>query len=274
MSDPGRHEQQAEGNAGAPGVPERGRPARKGSREPRAPGRVLSIHAHPDDQEFTVGGTLAKWARAGSSIVTVCITSGNAGSNEHTPPHMTREALAPIREAEQREACRVLGITDVIFLGFEDGMLEPSIRLRRELTRILRRYRPDAVVCGDPTVRFYGATYLNHPDHRVAADVTLDAVFPSAETRLIFPELLDEGLEPHKVQAVFIHGSDHPDTFVDIAPVLDVKLAALKQHRTQLGDWDPTEMITAWARQQGARRRLAAAESFRLMRLHGPDGAD
>lgn len=256
--------------AETPGIRERGKSARTRSREPAAPARVLSIHAHPDDQEFTVGGTLAKWAAAGSAVITVCITSGGAGSNEHTPADMTREALVPIREEEQRNACRVLGISEVIFLGYEDGLLEPSLALRRDLTRIVRRHRPDAVVCGDPTVRFYGQSYLNHPDHRVAADVTLDAVFPSAETRLIFPELLDEGLEPHKVSAVFIHGSDHPDTFIDISAVLDVKLAALKEHRTQMGKWDPTEMITAWAKQQGARRKLAAAESYRLMRLHEP----
>ncbi len=259
---------QSEGDALTPGIPERGRSARANPGEPPAPGRVLSIHAHPDDQEFTVAGTLAKWALAGSTIVTVCITSGSAGSNEYTPAGMTREALAPIREEEQRDACRVLGVSEVIFLGYEDGVLEPSLALRRDLTRIIRRHRPDAVVCGDPTVRFYGQSYLNHPDHRVAADVTLDAVFPSAETRLIFPELLDEGLKPHKVPAVFVHGADHPDTFIDISEVLDVKLAALKAHRTQMGAWDPTEMITAWAREQGARRRLAAAEAFRLMRLH------
>ena len=249
-------------------LPERGRSAKLKNREPAAPARVLSIHAHPDDQEFTVGGTLAKWARAGSTIITVCITSGGGGSNEYTPTTMTREALVLIREDEQRQACRVLGISEVLFLGYQDGVLEPSIELRRDLTRLVRRHRPDAVVCGDPTVRFYGATYMNHPDHRVAADVTLDAVFPSAETRLIFPELLDEGLEPHKVPAVFIHGSTRPDTFIDISAVLDVKLAALKEHRTQMGSWDPTQMITAWAREQGARRKLAAAESFRLMRLH------
>jgi LmbE family N-acetylglucosaminyl deacetylase len=251
-----------------PGIPERGMAAKKKSREPAAPARVLSIHAHPDDQEFTVAGTLAKWARAGSAVATVCITSGGGGSNEYTPAAMTREALIPIREDEQRQACRVLGITDVQFLGYEDGAVEPSIKLRRDLTRIIRRYRPDAVVCGDPTVRFYGATYLNHPDHRATADAVLDAVFPSAVTRLIFPELLDEGLEPHKVRWVFVHGSDHPDTFIDIAETLEAKLAALKEHRTQMGTWDPTEMVTAWARQQGSRRKLAAAESFRLMRLH------
>lgn len=230
----------------------------------------MSIHAHPDDQEFTVAGTLAKWARAGSAIVTVCLTSGGAGSNEATPPGMTRAALAPLREEEQRRACRMLGVGEVVFLGYEDGVLEPSLTLRRDLTRLIRRFRPDAVVCGDPTVRFYGSTYLNHPDHRAAADAALDAVFPSAQTRLIFPELLDEGLEPHHVGSVFIHGSDRPDTFVDISEVLDVKLAALREHKSQMGEWDPAEMITQWAREQGAPRGLAAAEAFRLMRLGGP----
>jgi LmbE family N-acetylglucosaminyl deacetylase len=241
--------------------------AKKKPTEPAAPARVLSIHAHPDDQEFTVGGTLAKWSKAGSQIVTVCITSGGAGSNEHTPPDMTREKLVPIREEEQRQACRVLGISEVVYLGYEDGMLEPSLALRRDLTRLIRRYRPDAVVCGDPTMRFFGAIYMNHPDHRAAADAALDAVFPSAETRLIFPELLKEGLEPHKVRSVFIHGSEKPDTFIDISEFLGVKVSALKEHRTQMGTWDPTDMITGWAKMQGAKRKLDAAESFRLMRL-------
>jgi LmbE family N-acetylglucosaminyl deacetylase len=227
----------------------------------------MSIHAHPDDQEFTVGGTVAKWARAGCEIVTVCITSGGAGSNHHTPPDMTRETLVSIREDEQRGACRILGVKETIFLGREDGMLEPSIDLRRELTRLIRRYRPEAVLTGDPTVRFYGSTYMNHPDHRVAADVALDAVFPSAGTRLIFPELLKEGLEPHEVRQVYIHGSERPDTYVDIGEFLDVKLAALRAHKSQMGEWDPAEMITQWAAEQGKRRRLAAAESYRRMVL-------
>ena len=244
--------------------------ATKTPKEPKAPARVMSIHAHPDDQEFTAGGTLAKWARMGSTIVSVCITSGNAGSNEYTPPHMTRALLAPIREEEQRHACQVLGISDVIFLGYEDGVLEPSIALRRDLTRLIRRHRPDAVVCGDPTVRFYGTTYLNHPDHRAAADATLDAVFPSAETRLIFPELLDEGLEPHHVKSVFVHGASRPDTFIDIAETLETKIAALREHKSQMGTWDPAAMITGWAKETGRRRKLDAAESYRRMVLGGP----
>jgi LmbE family N-acetylglucosaminyl deacetylase len=251
-------------------IPERVARRARAASEPPPPARVMSVHAHPDDQEFTVAGTLAKWAHAGSQVVTVCITSGSAGSNQYTPPDMTREALAPIREEEQQRACRVLGITEVVFLRYEDGVLEPSLALRRELTRLIRRFRPEAVVCGDPTVRFYGQSYMNHPDHRAAADATLDAVFPSAETRLIFPELLDEGLAPHHVKTVFIHGAARPDTFIDIADVLDLKVLALKEHKSQMGAWDPTEMITQWAREQGARRRLGAAEAFRRMVLEGP----
>jgi len=241
-------------------------PAKKPS-EPPAPKRAMSIHAHPDDQEFTVGGTLAKWARAGCEIVTVCITSGGAGSNKYTPPAMTREALVAIREEEQRDAGRILGVKETIYLGYEDGMLEPSIPLRRELTRLIRRHRPEAVLTGDPTVRYYGTTYMNHPDHRAAADVALDAVFPSAGTRLIFPELLAEGLEPHEVRQVYIHGAERPDTYVDIAETLDVKVAALRAHKSQMGEWDPSEMITQWAAEQGRRRKLKAAESYRRMIL-------
>ena len=235
--------------------------------EPPPPARVMSIHAHPDDQEFTVGGTLAKWARAGSEIVTVCLTSGESGSNESTPADMTREKLVAIRQDEQRRACRMLGIQEVVFLDYGDGMLESTLAMRRDLTRVIRRFRPDAVVCGDPTVRFYGNRYLNHPDHRVAADVALDAVFPSAGTRFIFPELLDEGLAPHNVTRVFVHGAEKPDTFIDIAGTLPVKLAALREHGSQLGPWDPTDMITGWARMQGEPRQLVAAEAFRLMLL-------
>lgn len=236
-------------------------------KEPPSPVRAMSIHAHPDDQEFTVGGTLAKWARAGCEVVTVCLTSGGAGSNKHTPLTMTREALVAIRQDEQREACRILGVKETIFLDYEDGMLEASIAMRRELTRLIRRYRPEAVLTGDPTVRYYGTTYMNHPDHRVAADVALDAVFPSAGTRLIFPELLAEGLEPHEVKQVFIHGAERSDTYVDIAETLDVKLAALRAHKSQMGEWDPKEMITQWAAEQGRRRKLKAAESYRRMVL-------
>src|SRR5688500_4779619 len=140
-------------------------------KEPPAPARVRRVHSHPDAQESAVAGALANWARGGSEVVTAGLTRGTAGSNESTPADMTRARLAPLREEEQRRACRLLGITEVVFLDGEDGMLEPTLALRRDVTRLIRRYRPDAIVCGDPTVRFYGNRYMNQPDHRVAADV-------------------------------------------------------------------------------------------------------
>ncbi len=240
--------------------------------EPPAPARVMSIHAHPDDQEFTIGGTLAKWAAAGSEIITVCVTSGDAGSNKYTPESMTREALAPVREQEQRNACKVLGVKEVLFLGYPDSMLEPSIVLRRELTRLIRKYRPDAVMCGDPTVRFHGDNYMNHPDHRAAADAALDAVFPSACTKFIFIELLEEGLEPHQVTNVFLFGSEKPNVFIDVSATLETKLAALREHKSQLGEWDPSGMIAGWAAQQGSAQGLAAAEAFKRMVLVQSEG--
>lgn len=235
--------------------------------EPKPPKSAMAIHAHPDDQEFTIAGTLAKWARAGCEIVTVCITSGDAGSNDRMDPTMTREELARMREEEQRHACAVLGVRHVEFLHYADGTLQPTIELRRDLTRLIRKYKPEVVICGDPTVRFYGNSYLNHPDHRAAADAALDAVFPSAGTKFIFPELRDEGYEPHQVKKVFIHGSEKPDTFIDIGATIETKIAALKEHKSQLGDWDPGEMIKEWAKEEGKPRGLEFAEAYRVMIL-------
>lgn len=248
-------------------IPERALTKVESSSEPKPPKRVLCVNAHPDDQEFTVGGTLAKWARMGTEIITVCLTSGEAGSNERTDPSMTKTRLAEIREAEQRNASAILGVRETIFLRRPDGVLQPTLDLRRDLTRLIRKYKPDAVVCGDPTARFFGNSYMNHPDHRVAGDVTCDAVFPSAGTRFIFPELLAEGLEPHQVHRVFLHGTEKPDVWIDIAETLEIKVRALKQHVSQLGDWDPMERMKEWARDEGKERGIEFAESFRVMIL-------
>ncbi|MBI5651295.1 MAG: PIG-L family deacetylase [Chloroflexi bacterium] len=255
-------------------IPERAVHKADAFKEPSAPKRVMSIHAHPDDQEFTVAGTLAKWARAGSAVISVIITSGDAGSNDKTPREMTKQELARIREEEQRNANRALGISETVFLNYPDGMLQATIDLRRDLTRLIRKFKPDAVVCGDPTMRFYGESYMNHPDHRVAGDVALDAVFPSAGTRFIFPELLAEGFEPHNVKKIFIHGSEKATTFVDISATIDTKIAALKEHKSQLGDWDPSEMMREWAHDEGKEHGLEAVEGFRVMILQEEEKQD
>ncbi len=237
-------------------------------KEPRTPLRVLSVHAHPDDQEFTVAGTLAKWARAGSEIISVVVTSGDSGSNERTPSHLTKSELATLREKEQLAANAVLGVKETIFLRQPDGMLEPTLELRREITRLIRKYKPEVVLCGDPTRRFYGNSYMNHPDHRVVGDVTCDAVFPSAGTRFIFPELLAEGLEPHNAKKLFLHGSAEPDVWIDISETIALKIAALREHVSQIGpDWDLDKEMREWAKEEGAKGGVPFAETFRVMVL-------
>ncbi|GER78730.1 MAG: PIG-L family deacetylase [Anaerolineales bacterium] len=229
------------------------------------PRRAMSIHAHPDDQEFTVAGTLAKWARAGCEIVSVIITSGDAGSNDPQRGGEYKPELAKLREREQRAANKVLGVKETVFLGYSDGELEPTLALRKELTRLIRKYKPEAVVIGDPQGVFYGNGYINHPDHRAAAQAALYAVFPSSETRLIFTDLLEAGYEPHKVKRVYIHGAEKTDTWVDITATLRVKASALKKHKSQIGDWDSSKMLREWAAEEGREKGLKYAEAFKVM---------
>jgi len=229
------------------------------------PKSAMSIQAHPDDQEFTVAGTLAKWARAGCKIVSVIVTSGDAGSNEPTKGAEFKPDLARLREEEQKAANAVLGIQETVFLRYPDGELEATLALRKDLTRLIRRYRPEVVVTGDPTRRFYDNDYINHPDHRAAASAACDAVFPSAGTRLIFTDLLAEGLEPHNIKRLYLHGSVEPDTWVDTHSSLAAKIEALKKHSSQLGDWDVAKEMRTWAAETGKAKHLAAAEAFKVM---------
>jgi LmbE family N-acetylglucosaminyl deacetylase len=227
--------------------------------------KILCISAHPDDNEFTIAGSVAKWAREGRDVVFCLVTSGGAGTNDHTPGS---DGLGPVRERECWDAARILGVKDIAFLRYQDGVLEPTLGLRRDLTRVIRRYKPDVIVSGDPTVRWYGNEYLNHPDHRAVASATLDAVFPSAETRGIFPELLTEGLEPHKVREVLISAALPPDTWIDIGDAFDLKCAALRAHVSQVGggEW-VDQLLREWGGRIGKPAGLACAEAYRRMVL-------
>ena len=231
------------------------------------PKRAMSIHAHPDDQEFTVAGTLAKWAAAGCEIVSVIITSGDGGSNDPAHDAKYKPKLAKLREAEQKAANAVLGIKETVFLRHPDGELEPTVALRKDLTRLIRKYKPDVVVTGDPQAVFYGNGYINHPDHRAAAQLATYAVFPSAGSRLVFADLLAEGYEPHEVKRLYIYGVEKPDTWVDTTKTLKTKIEALRKHASQLGEWDPTKEMRAWARENGKKKKLKAAEAYKVMIL-------
>jgi len=226
--------------------------------------RVLVILAHPDDPEYFCGGTVGRWVREGKEVVYVLATRGERGSDD---PQMAPAALAAIREAEQRAAAAVLGVHEVVFLNHPDGSVVANLDLRRDLTRQIRRFRPDVVITCDPTVR-YRPRGLNHPDHRAVGDAALDAVFPDARNPLQFPELRQEGLEAHRVQEVYIAGTLEPDTEVEITDSFARKLEALRQHRSQIRDPEGLEKrLRDWYRAEGENGTVRYVERFRRIVL-------
>lgn len=224
-----------------------------------APRRALAVMAHPDDIEFMAGGLIARWAEAGAELHYCLLTDGGAGSRD---PSLTPAALAELRHAEQRAAGAIFGVAGYTFLGHADGRLVASISLRLEIARVIRQVRPDAVVTCDPRF-FYTSSYVNHPDHRAAAEATLAAIMPIANTRLAAPELLDEGLEPHDVGHVYLAFPDQPTHWLPLSEQhLDRKIAAMRAHASQVGGWNPDGMLRDFA--------VAAADQARA---HGVDCA-
>ena len=197
---------------------------------------MLGVFAHPDDPEFFAGGTFAKWAQDGAEITFVIATSGDKGSAD---PEMTSERLAEIREDEERQAAAALGVKDVVFLRYKDGELFPTMELRRDITRLIRLKKPDVVVTLDPTLYWRGTRSINHPDHRAIGAATLEAVFPTARDRLNFIEHeRDEGLEPHKVNTIYIAGAAEPTLTVDVTDAIERQIESLRAHKSQISDMD------------------------------------
>lgn len=198
------------------------------------PRRIMGVFAHPDDAEFFAGATFAKWATDGADITFVLATSGDKGSSD---PEMTSEKLAAIREEETKNAAKVLGVNDVIFLRYTDGELFPNLELRRDITRMIRIKKPDVIVTLDPTRFWYDTRSINHPDHRAIGAATLESVFPTARDRLNFIELeRDEGLDTHKCLTVYIAGAEEPTVTVDVTGCIQTQVNALCQHKSQIGD--------------------------------------
>jgi LmbE family N-acetylglucosaminyl deacetylase len=233
------------------------------------PERAMMIYAHPDDIEFSCGGTSALWSKQGSEIIYIVITDGNVGSHEEG---MTADRLIETRRREQRGAAEVAGAKDCIFLGYHDGLLQPTLELRKELVRLIRIYKPNVVVCGDPTQFFPGENRINHPDHRAAGTAAIDATFPAAEMNLLYPDLEAEGLKGHKVNYVYISNPrQDPNYFVDISETIDVKIAALKCHVSQLSDWELEEPIKNWGAEIGRKVGFDYAERFFRVTLKDPN---
>jgi LmbE family N-acetylglucosaminyl deacetylase len=230
------------------------------------PQRVLVIVAHPDDADFGVAGTIARWVRAGSVARMVCCTSGDAGADD---PATDPLALARLREQEQRNAASVVGYEGVAFLHRPDGALANDLALREQLVREIRAFRPDAVLAMDPEVTILENSFVQHTDHRQAAMAALDAVYPAARNAMAFPQLaLNEGLAPHDVNQIYLFFSNHPTVWVDTTDTLEVKLAALREHASQLRKPEELEeRMRAWSAEDGQRIGRPAAESFRLVTI-------
>jgi LmbE family N-acetylglucosaminyl deacetylase len=246
-------------------------PAQTDTPTEQAPRRVLIVMAHPDDGEFGCGGTVAKWAAEGRDVWYCLVTDGqvgDAGDNE-----ITSEALAAKRHIEAQNAADALGVQHpVIFLHYWDSRLEPTLEVRRDIARVIRQVKPDVVICQDPTVRWNGQGYINHPDHRAAGEATLAAIMPVASTRLAFPELAAEGLATHNVREIYITGTQSADRWVDIGGYVEKKVEALRQHVSQLRGWDPQDEITRWAKEGGDAAHkhghdFTYAEGFKYIRL-------
>ena len=200
-----------------------------------SPKNILVILAHPDDPEFFCGATLARWAKAGHTINYYLLTCGDKGFNDSTSAEMTTDELCRIRHDEQRAAADVIGVQAVHFLDRPDGYLIPDLDLRREIVRVIRKMKPDILVTCDPQNLF--ASYgLNHPDHRAAGQVVLDAVFPAAGSPVFFPELLSEGYQPHMPKEIWCSLTSQPNTTLDVTETWPIKLKALLNHKTQIGD--------------------------------------
>ncbi len=217
--------------------------------------QVLVTIPHPDDAESRMAGTVARWAREGKDIIYVVCTNGDKGTSD---PDMTPEELAGIRKQEQLAAADVLGVREVVFLHHPDQSLEDTPEFRKEIVRLIRMYQPDTVVTIDP---HHG--YLDHRDHRITAQVTLDAVFPYARYVHSYPDLLEEGLQPHKVKEVLFCGTEDPNYYVDITNTIDIKLAALRCHKSQVGDRpELAERIRERARVAAEGQDYELAEAF------------
>ena len=196
--------------------------------------KILVILAHPDDPEFFCGGTIRKWTSQGHQVVYWLLTCGDKGaSNPETNP----SELCSDRREEEIAAAAVLGVQNVNILDYPDGGLVPDLEMRKVVTRIIRQERPDILVTCDPRTFIIGDQRINHPDHRAAGQVVLDAVFPGAGNPLYFPDLLqDEGLAPHTPHEVWISGTLDPNIWIDVTEYWETKLRALYEHQSQIGD--------------------------------------
>lgn len=225
--------------------------------------RVLVIMAHPDDPDFSCGGTAMQMVRRGIEVTYMILTNGDKGNHD---PEITREQLIEMRKREQRAAAAVEGVQHVLFMGEEDGFLQPNRDLRKRVVREIRRIRPELIVCPSPD-RYLGRSgNINHPDHRNAGLVALEAIFPAADNMMFFPDLMDEGYMPFKLHQLYITGDPEPTLQIDITADAEQKIKAILCHKSQFPDPEATEKRwrERWGEEQedGTKRHY---ERFRVI---------
>jgi LmbE family N-acetylglucosaminyl deacetylase len=229
--------------------------------------RALVVTAHPDDVDFGAGGTVAAWVGAGVEVVYCVVTDGDAGGSDRS---ISRRDMAALRRDEQRAAAAALGVTCVTFLGYPDGRLTPSLELRRDVSRIVRKFRPERLLCQSPE-RNWERIGASHPDHLAAGEAAVCAAYPDARNPFAHPELLEEGLEPHAVREVWLMASPHANRAVDITDFFGLKLEALLSHQSQVsGEADLQGRLKGWASSSARAAGLGEdrmAEMFQVVNM-------
>jgi LmbE family N-acetylglucosaminyl deacetylase len=229
--------------------------------------RALCVFAHPDDVDFSAAATIAGWVASGIEVTYALVTRGDAGGFDETP----REQMPAIREAEQRAAAKAVGVTQVEFLdGYADGSVTPSLALRKDLVRMIRRYRPDRVLTSSPLRRWDRMAGPSHPDHLAVGEAVTCAIYPDARNEFALPELLrDEGLGPWTVREVWYGGGPSPDHIVDVTDTYPLKLAALQAHTSQIRHIDLDKILRerlAMMATAGGLPEGRLAEAFTVLR--------
>ena len=227
--------------------------------------RVLVIMAHPDDPDFICSGTVALMAERNIEVTYMILTNGDKGNHN---PEITRNQLIAFRKIEQRNAAAVCGVKEVLFMGEEDGFLQPTPELRRRVTREIRRLKPQLIICPDPDRYLVGDSYINHPDHRNAGLVALEAIFPAADNPMFYPDMADEGYHPHKVSQLYVYGHPESNVKIDVTEAIEHKIEAILCHKTQITDPEnaPTRWRERWAEEQPD-GSLHYFEQFKAMRF-------
>lgn len=248
--------------------PTRRRTTAKPKSKPLKYERVLVVSAHPDDPEFSAGGSVAKLAKDGAQVTYVIVTDGSQGGED---PKQKDSDLAGIRQKEQRAAAKVLGVKKVEFLGYKDGHLSHDLKLRRDIVRMIRKHKPELVITHLPGRLLDGPMGGSHPDHIAVGEATFAAVYPDSRNPRAFRSLLKEGFEPHVVKEVWVPYWTSGDFFVDISSTLDQKLESLRKHKSQVAkpgqEWNYEKFMRKRHREVGKKAGYTYAESFKRIKV-------